>query len=83
MSAALAKKLQKIFSLLNKGQLFYPINNIELIYPRPSCKVELVQDFDRLCEEIITAYIRICRNYCITEEEILMPKTIKVSEPVG
>ena len=46
-------------------------------------RVELVQDFDRLCEEIMTAYICICRNYRIKEEEILVPKTIKVLEPVG
>jgi hypothetical protein len=46
-------------------------------------RVELVQDFDRLCEEIATAYIEICRNYRIKEEEILVPKTIKVLEPVG
>jgi len=44
---------------------------------------ELVQYFDRLCEEIATAYIDICRNYRIKEEEILVPKTIKVLEPVG
>jgi hypothetical protein len=46
-------------------------------------RVELVQDFDRLCEEIMTAYICICRNYRIKEEEILVPKTIKVLELVG
>ena len=44
---------------------------------------ELVQYFDRLCEEIATAYIEICRNYRIKEKEILVPKTIKVLEPVG
>jgi len=46
-------------------------------------RVELVQDFDRLCDEIVSAFISICRNYRITEEEILVPKTIKVLEPVG
>lgn len=46
-------------------------------------RVELVQNFDRLCAEIVAAYIDICRNYRITEEEILVPKTIKVLEPVG
>ena len=45
-------------------------------------RVELVQDFDRLCDEIVSAFIDICRNYRITEEEILVPKTIKVLEPV-
>jgi hypothetical protein len=46
-------------------------------------RVELVQDFDRLCDDIITEYIELCKNYRITEEEILVPKTIKVLEPVG
>ena len=46
-------------------------------------RVELVQDFDRLCDSITTAYINLCRNYRITEEEILVPKTIKVLEPVA
>jgi len=46
-------------------------------------RVELVQDFDRLCDSIVTEFIETCRNYRITEEEILVPKTIKVLEPVG
>jgi len=45
-------------------------------------RVELVQDFDMLCETIVESYIGVCRNYRITEEEILVPKTIKVLEPV-
>ena len=45
-------------------------------------RVELVQSFDRLCDDIVGAYIDICRNYRITEKEILVPKTIKVLEPV-
>ncbi|HBG27660.1 MAG: hypothetical protein A2Y10_10340 [Planctomycetes bacterium GWF2_41_51] len=46
-------------------------------------RVELVQDFDRLCDSITAEYIGICKNYRITEEEILVPKTIKVLEPIG
>lgn len=46
-------------------------------------RVELVQDFDKLCNDIVAAYYHTCRNYRITEEEILVPKTIKVLEPVG
>jgi len=46
-------------------------------------RVELVQDFDRLCDDIVSEYLEICRNYRIAEEEILVPKTIKVLEPVG
>ncbi len=45
-------------------------------------RVEMVQDFDRLCDDISAAYINLCRNYRVTEEEILVPKTIKVLEPV-
>ena len=45
-------------------------------------RVELVQDFDRLCDNIVTEYIDICSNYRISEEEIHVPKTIKVLEPV-
>jgi len=46
-------------------------------------RVELVQDFDRLCDDIATEYIKLCKNYRVTEEEILVPKTIKVLEPVS
>jgi len=46
-------------------------------------RVELVQDFDRLCDDIVLAFVNMCRNYRIAEEEILVPKTIKVLEPVG
>jgi len=45
-------------------------------------RVELVQDFDRLCDSIAAEYIDLCKNYRIAEEEILVPKTIKVLEPV-
>lgn len=46
-------------------------------------RVELVQSFDRLCDNITSTYFYLCRSYRITEEEILVPKTIKVLEPVG
>ncbi len=45
-------------------------------------RVELVQEFDRLCDSITDEYISTCRNYRIAEEEILVPKTIKVLESV-
>ena len=45
-------------------------------------RVELIQDFDRLCDDIVKAYCVLCENHRITEEEILVPKTIKVLEPV-
>ena len=46
-------------------------------------RVELVQDFDKLCDDIVETYIDLCKNYRITEEEVLVPKTIKVLEPVS
>ena len=46
-------------------------------------RVELVQEFDRLCDSIISEYLYLCHNYRIAEEEILVPKTIKVLEPIG
>ena len=45
-------------------------------------RVTLVQDFDQLCDDITENYIDTCRNYRIVEEEILVPKTIKILEPV-
>ena len=45
-------------------------------------RVALVQEFDRLCSDIVATYFDICRNYRIVEEEILVPKTIKILEPV-
>ena len=46
-------------------------------------RVEMVQNFDRLCDDIVSAYIDVCRNYRIAEQQILVPKTIKVLEPVA
>jgi hypothetical protein len=46
-------------------------------------RVDLVHDFDRLCDSIVTEYLNLCRNYRIAEEEILVPKIIKVLEPVS
>ena len=46
-------------------------------------RVELVQEFDRLCDTIVAEYIYLCTSYRIAEEEILVPKTIKVLEPIA
>ncbi|MHB9068783.1 MAG: hypothetical protein ACYC54_00275 [Sedimentisphaerales bacterium] len=46
-------------------------------------RVELVQELDRLCDSIVETFIDTCRSYRIVEEEILVPKRIKVLEPVG
>ena len=46
-------------------------------------RVKLVQEFDQLCDLIVSEYIDTVRNYRITEEEIYVSKTIKVLEPVS
>ena len=46
-------------------------------------RVELIQDFNRLCDDLASAYIDLCSNHRIIEEEILMPKTVKVVEPIA
>jgi len=46
-------------------------------------RVKLVQEFDQLADNIISEYIHTCRNYRITQEEIFVPETIKVLEPVA
>jgi hypothetical protein len=45
-------------------------------------RVELVQSFDRLSDSIVETYVHLCKNYRITEEEILVPKTVKILEPL-
>lgn len=45
-------------------------------------RIELVQAFDRLCDLIVSEYQSICKNHRITEEQILVPKTVKILEPV-
>jgi len=46
-------------------------------------RAELVQSFDTLCDNIVAAYINICKSNHIIEKEILVPKTIKVLESVA
>ena len=46
-------------------------------------RVELVQSFDKLCDDIVGTYVDICRNHRIIEKEIFVPKTIKVLESVA
>jgi len=45
-------------------------------------RVKLVQEFDLLCDNIVNTFIETCRSYRIVEEEILVPKTVKIIEPV-
>ena len=46
-------------------------------------RVELVEEFDMLSDSIVDEYISTCRNYRIIDEEILIPQTIKVLEPLS
>lgn len=41
-------------------------------------RTKLVQSFDQLCDDIIAELVRICTHYNVVEEEIRVPKTIKV-----
>jgi hypothetical protein len=45
-------------------------------------RVELVVEFDRLCDLVVQSYRQMCKDYRITETEIMVPETIKVLEPV-
>jgi hypothetical protein len=45
-------------------------------------RVELVVEFDQLCDRVVETYIQMARDYRITETEIMIPETIKVLEPI-
>jgi len=45
-------------------------------------RVRLVQDFDRLCDNVLEAFVDFCDHYEAVDEEILVPKTIKVLKAV-
>lgn len=46
-------------------------------------RVQLVQEFDRLCDQIVDEFVYFCRNYDAVDTDILVPKRIKVLEPVS
>lgn len=41
-------------------------------------RTKLVQSFDQLCDDIVAELVRICTHYNVVEEEICIPKRIKV-----
>jgi hypothetical protein len=41
-------------------------------------RVKLVQDFDRLADDILAAYIGMCSNHVIEEEEVTVIKKVRV-----
>ncbi len=44
-------------------------------------RVRLVQEFDKLCDEIVAEFVRYCEEYAVVEKDIMVPKTVKVLEP--
>ena len=45
-------------------------------------RVKLVQSFDQLCDNIVAQLIYICENFEVVEQEICVPKTIRVLQEV-
>jgi len=45
-------------------------------------RVKLVQDFDQLCDTVVAQFLDYCENYSIVEKDIMVPKTVKVLEPM-
>ena len=43
-------------------------------------RVKLVQEFDKLCDAVVTEFLHYCENFTIVEKDIMVPKTIKVPE---
>ena len=41
-------------------------------------RVKLIREFDQLCNDVVNLFIDYCRNYEVQEEEIKVPKKIKV-----
>ena len=42
--------------------------------------MKLVQEFDKLCDAVVTEFLHFCENFTIVEKDIMVPKTIKVLE---
>lgn len=43
-------------------------------------RVKLVQEFDKLCDAVVTEFLHFCEDFTIVEKDIMVPKTIKVLE---
>ncbi len=41
-------------------------------------RVRLVQDFERLCDAAVAAFVAYCDNYRVVEQEITVPRTVKM-----
>jgi hypothetical protein len=45
-------------------------------------RVKIVQEFDKLCDDCVAEFVFRCENYNVVEKHIMVPRTIKVLEPV-
>lgn len=45
-------------------------------------RVKLVQEFDRLCDDIVTTFAGFCDHCKVVDEQIMVPKNVKVLQPV-
>ena len=41
-------------------------------------RVKLVQSFDQMCDDAVAMFIDCCRTYEVVDEQILVPKTVRV-----
>jgi ribosomal protein S27AE len=41
-------------------------------------RVELVQEFDQLCDDVVAEFISLCEDYEVVEETVMVPHTVKV-----
>jgi len=44
-------------------------------------RVDIVWDFDTACEDAVASFVDFARTHTVTEEEILVPRRIKVAVP--
>ena len=46
-------------------------------------RVKLVQEFDRLCDQVVAEFCYFCEYYDVVDKDILVPKSIKTLEPAS
>lgn len=46
-------------------------------------RVDIVWDFDKLCEDCVQAFINFVKDYTVVEKEIMVPKIMKTAIPVA
>lgn len=45
-------------------------------------RVKLVQEFDKLCDAVLAEFVYHCEAYTVVAKDIMVPRTVKVLEPV-